>query len=376
MHGTTNMTVPKLFSPIQVGTVTLNHRVVLAPLTRFRAFPNHVHNAELAKVYYAQRASVPGTLLITEGVFPAAEAGGYPNVPGIWSDEQVAAWKKIVDAVHAKGSFIFMQLWGLGRGASPEACKAEGFDYISASDIKRSDRDVAPRALTTDEVKKFVQLYATAAYNAVHRAGFDGVEIHGANGYLVDQFIQDVSNKRTDEYGGSIENRSRFALEIVDAVAAKVGAERTAIRISPWGRTGGMRMADPIPQFGHLVKELAQGHPSLAYIHVVEPRVSGQEDREVLEGESNDFIRDIWRPRPLISAGGYTRELAIEVAEKKGDLIAFGRLFISNPDLPFRLLKGIPAVKGNRSSYYTEGPAGYTDYPTAQEAGLTTQVHG
>ncbi|KAJ3551582.1 hypothetical protein NM688_g4617 [Phlebia brevispora] len=254
------------------------------------------------------------------------------------------------------------------RKGHPKALESEGpYPLVSASDVKLSDGTVNPRPLTSSEIKEYVQLYATAAHNAVHRAGFDGVELHGANGFLIDQFLQDVSNKRTDEYGGSIENRSRFALEVIDAVVGKVGEERTAIRLSPWGGYNEMRMKNPVPQFSHVVSELARQHPSLAYVHVVEPRVNGYLDIEVPPGDSNDFIRAIWFPRPLISAGGYLRDNALDVADKKGDLIAFGRPFIANPDLPIRLMKNIRLTKGNRDTYYAQDAVGYTDYPTAAE---------
>ncbi|KAJ3546905.1 hypothetical protein NM688_g5465 [Phlebia brevispora] len=361
----------KLFTPVQVGSVPLKHRIVLAPLTRLRADAKHVPT-QLVVEYYAQRASVPGTLLITESTFIAPQAGGLPFFPGIWSDAQVEAWKSVVDAVHAKGSYIYMQLLALGRGAIPEVLESEGpYPLVSASDVKTSSATVAPRPLTIPEIQEYVQLYATAAYNAVYRAGFDGVEVHGANGCLVDQFLQDVSNKRTDEYGGTVENRSRFALEVVDAVVKKIGAEKTAIQLSPWSPFQDMRMEDPIPQFTHLVYELKRRYPSLAYLHVIEPRIAGGSDVEGAADESNDFIRAIWSPRPLISAGGYTRQTALDVAETKGDLIAFGRSFISNPDLPIRLLKNIPLAKGNRATYYTQDAVGYTDYPTAEETNLS-----
>jgi NADPH2 dehydrogenase len=249
------MSTPKLFQPIQVGDLQLEHRVVLAPLTRVRADKKHVHQLPIAQEYYTQRASVPGTLLITEATFIAAQAGGINNVPGIWSDEQVTAWKKvsfshhspnnllictqITESVHAKGSFIYLQLWALGRAASPKQLEEEGsFPYVSSSDIPLSNRpkeDPSPRPLTLSEIKEFVELYATAASNAVHRAGFDGVEIHGANGYLIDQFLQTTSNRRTDDYGGSVENRARFALEVTEAVVKRIGAKKTGIRFSPWG---------------------------------------------------------------------------------------------------------------------------------------------
>jgi len=362
------VSTPKLFTPIQVGDTTLQHRVVLAPLTRFRAQKSHVHN-KIAIEYYRQRASSPGSLLITEATFISPQAGGYANVPGIWNEEQIAAWKPVVDAVHAKGSYIFLQLWALGRAASPAELEKEGsYPYISASDVKLTGKDIPPRPLSVEEIKQYVQWYADAASNAVHGAGFDGVEIHGANGYLIDQFTQDVSNKRTDDYGGSIENRARFALEVVEAVTKKVGAQKVGIRFSPWGFFGDMRMEDPIPTFAHIVKQLAEKHSALAYIHVVEPRVNGVTEREVKKGESNDFIRELWQPRPLISAGGYDREIALRVAEDKGDLIAFGRHYIPNPDLVLRLKKDLPLTDYDRANFYlAEKAEGYTDYAFAPE---------
>ncbi|EPS98169.1 NADH flavin oxidoreductase/NADH oxidase [Fomitopsis schrenkii] len=355
--------VPKLFQPIVVGNHALAHRVVLAPLTRGRADADGVPSPH-AVTYYAQRAVVPGTLLISEATFIAPFAGGFQGAPGIWSEAQVEGWKRVTHAVHEKGSRIFCQFWALGRGADPDQLDAAGLPYVSASDIKLSTSTRTPRPLTIQEIKEYFDAYANAARNAV-RAGFDGVELHGANGYLIDQFLQDVSNHRTDAYGGSIENRARFALEVIEVIAKAIGPERTAIRLSPWGDVQDMRMKDPRPQFSYLVSQIAQQHPRLAYIHVVEPRVSGFTDREPLPGETNDFIREIWAPRPLISAGGHTRESAFEFAEK-GDLVAFGRFFISHPDLPLRLAKNLPLVKGNRETYYTQGTEGYIDYPFAE----------
>ncbi|KAH9945535.1 hypothetical protein B0H21DRAFT_433075 [Amylocystis lapponica] len=372
------MSSPKVFQPIKVGTVDLAHRVVLAPLTRYRADRAHVHS-ELAIEYYAQRASTPGTLLISEAVLISPQAGGYAYVPGIWNDAQIAAWKRITDAVHAKGSYIYMQLIAVGRAANLEHLTFDlrqfGLEdpsglspYVSASAIQLSGKPTPPRALTIPEIEEYVRAFATAAHNAVHGAGFDGVELHGANGYLPDQFLQDVSNTRTDAYGGSIENRVRFALDAVDAIVKAVGADRTAIRLSPWGEFQDMRMADPEPTFAHLVAQLVARHPNLAYIHAVEPRAEGPGDRAVRAGESNDFLRALWAPRPFISAGGYNRARALADAEEKGDLVAFGRLFISNPDLPERLRIDVPLAPYDRSTFYTKGSAGYVDYPSAGEA--------
>ncbi|KAJ7439985.1 NADH:flavin oxidoreductase/NADH oxidase [Mycena latifolia] len=339
------MSTLKLFQPTRVGNTELSHRVVFAPTTRFRADTNHVPLPHVAE-YYEQRASTAGTLLITEAAYIAPCAGGYTNAPGIWSDEQISAWKAITERVHAKGSFIYLQLWAMGRAAQFDVLAEEGLPYVSASnvplkggagsDLPRKDGP-PPRPLTIEEMQEYVHLFATAASNAVHKAGFDGVELHGANGYLLDQFLNDCTNIRTDSYGGSIENRIRFPLEVVDAVVNAVGQNKTAYRISPWGTYNGMRFDNPKPTFAHLVTQLRERYPELAYLHVVEPRVDGIETLDVIKEDfSNDFIRDIWGDCRLISAGGYTRETAIAVAEEKGDLIAFSRRYIakSGPALP------------------------------------------
>ncbi|KAF8630483.1 hypothetical protein AX15_002899 [Amanita polypyramis BW_CC] len=361
---------PKLFQPIKIGNLELQHRVVHGPLTRFKATKRgYAQIQPLVKEYYSQRSSTPGTLLLTEATYIHGKAGGYHNVPGLWKDEQLASWKQVTDAVHENKSFIYCQLWALGRAANPQVLQEEGFPYTAPSPISipGSQSGVLPRELTIEEIKEFVQLYAQAAKNAVFEAGFDGVEIHGANGYLIDQFLQDLSNTRTDEYGGSIENRSRFAFEVVDAVVAAVGAERVAIRLSPWSTFQGMGMKNPIPQFAHFVSELKLRHPNFAYIHVVEPRVDGGSDRPPTE-ETSEVIHTIWSPLKYISAGGYNRELALSVAESTGSLIAFGRHFLSNPDLPTRLKEDIPLNKYDRKTFYTPGDSetgaiGYADYP-------------
>ncbi|KIY72910.1 FMN-linked oxidoreductase [Cylindrobasidium torrendii FP15055 ss-10] len=361
----------KLFQPIRVGTMPLQHRVVLAPLTRFKATAEHVPHAPLVAEYYSQRAHTPGNLLITEATFIAPRAGGYKNVPGIWNEDQIHAWKEITDAVHAKGSFIYLQLWALGRAADPAVLKEEGdYPYVSASDIPMPGNPVNPRPLTVEEIKEYVGLYAQAARNAV-KAGFDGVEIHGANGYILDQFSRECSNKRTDAYGGSIENRLRFPLEVIEAVSAAIGADRTGYRLSPWNAIQGMDTVDAVPVFTALVNAVKERYPKLAYLHIVEPRVLGLYDRKdgTPEGESNDFVRDLLKGTdiPLISAGGYTTESAVETADQKGDLIAFGRYYISNPDIAYRIKAGIAFTKYNRKTFYLPGNVseGYTDYPFA-----------
>ncbi|KAF7365615.1 NADH:flavin oxidoreductase/NADH oxidase [Mycena venus] len=364
----------QLFQLITVGPLSLKHRVVLSPLTRLKADANHVPLLPLVKDYYTQRGSTPGTLLIAESTIIAARAGGFPNMPGIWSPEQIKAWKEVVNSVHANGSFIFLQLVALGRSASPAVLKAEDptFAFVSASDIPAAeDAQEKPRPLTAAEIQEYVGLYAQAAKNAME-AGFDGVEIHDANGCLLDQFLQDVSNNRTDAYGGSVENRARFPLEVVKAVTDAVGENRTGIRFSPWSPYGGMGMADPVPTFSYIASEIKRLYPKFTYIHLIEPRIAadssvGASPENAVQ--SNDFIREIWGDRPLVSAGGFNRESAIKLSEqRKNALVAFGRHFIANPDLPLRLEKNIPLHPYDRPTFYLPGqdsPIGYTDQPFA-----------
>ncbi|THV03537.1 NADH:flavin oxidoreductase/NADH oxidase [Dendrothele bispora CBS 962.96] len=375
------VTSSKLFEPIKIGHMELKHHIVLAPLTRLRNDNNFVP-LDVACDHYAQRASVPGTLLITEamGVFP--KGGAYFNIPGVWKEEQIVKWKKVTDCVHLRDGFIFAQIWSGGRIAIPDVLKSQDPSYIvvGPSDIPCNGHDWPVHPLTAEEIKEYVEAWSKGAANAVHKAGFDGVELHFANGYLPDQFLQDVSNKRTDEYGGSIENRARFPLEIVEGVVKEVGQERVGVRLSPWStfqgmNKTGMRMKDPKPTFTYVVEKLKELYPNLGYLSVIEPRIAGDSTVDLdASGESNDFLREIWAPKPLISAGGYARESAMKTADEKGDVIAFGRMFISNPDLPFRLLHDIPLTKYDRSLFYCPGDnsgKGYTDYPFSEEFSKT-----
>ncbi|KAJ6479268.1 hypothetical protein C8R47DRAFT_983523 [Mycena vitilis] len=363
-------TTPKLFQPLQVGDIQLAHRIVFAPATRYRVDDTHTPFPLVAE-YYEQRASTPGTLLISEATLIAHRTGGARNTPGIWSDDQIAAWKTVTDRVHAKGSFMFLQIWALGRAVQAETLAKENITCVSASDIPLPGGP-KPRPLTVEEIKEYVELYAQAAVNAVHKAGFDGVEIHGANGYLIDQFLHERSNTRTDAYGGSIENRVRFALEVTEAVVKAVGQKKTGFRITPWGTWQDMQIDDPLPTYTHLVTELRARYPDLAYLHAVEPRADGDGTSSTMKAHhSNDFLREIWGDRPFITAGGYTRKSALVAAEEKGDLIAFARPYIANPDLPYRLLNDIALALGDRALYYAPGsddPKGYTDYPSAPVA--------
>lgn len=357
----------RLFTPLKVGDVQLAHRISMAPLTRFRNDDDHSPN-NLVKEYYEQRASVPGTLLVSEATLISPRAGSYNNVPGIWTKEHIAGWKAVTDAVHAKKSFIFLQLWHLGRTADPKA--SAGQEMVSSSAVPVADGATTPKEMTEDDIRQTIEDYATAAKNAIE-AGFDGVEIHGANGYLIDQFLQDTCNKRTDGWGGSVEKRARFALEVTRAVVEAVGASRTAIRLSPYSDFQGMLMADPDTTFGHVVDQLKP--LGLAYLHLVEARISGNIEADCGGQRSVDWlVRRYAGGGPVMIAGGFTAESAKKAADEHYKdldvIISFGRLFIPNPDLVFRIEKGLPLEKPNRDTFYVpKSPKGYTDFSFSSE---------
>jgi N-ethylmaleimide reductase len=371
------MKFPKLFSPLKVGPYQLAHRVVMAPLTRMRAARPSLAPRPLNADYYAQRAT-KGGLIIAEASPVATTGFGNPGVPGIWSEQQVEGWRKVVDAVHARGAVIFLQLWHVGRvshssfqpgGALPVAPSAvaitEGFKAMTA-DGKVAAYET-PRALETDEIPGIVAAFKQAARNAM-AAGFDGVEIHGANGYLLEQFLQSRSNLRTDRYGGSIENRARLLLEIVQGAIDVWGASRVGVRLSPYGVANDSGEKDPMPLYSHVINGL---NPlGLAYLHFIEPRSSGAGRAEVNwqnVPSAMVLFRPLWKG-VLISAGGFTGEAAeAAIAEGHADAIAFGRIFISNPDLPRRLRHGFPLAPYNRATFYGGEEAGYTDYPVYDE---------
>jgi NADPH2 dehydrogenase len=355
----------KLFTPLKIGRMALKHRIVMAPMTRKRASDNHIPLPSV-KTYYEQRSRNPGSLLITEATVISPQHGGYAHVPGIYNDAQIQAWREVTDAVHANGSYIFLQLWALGRAASPQFMKDRGFPLVSSSDVPMksayNDEIHYPVPLTEQGVQDAISEFALAAKNAMV-AGFDGVEIHGANGYLVDEFIQDVSNKRTDSWGGSIENRSRFAVDATRAVAEAIGGDRTAIRLSPWSKYQDMGMADPHAQFTDVVQKLAP--LGLAYLHICE-----SENRAT--GESIQFLLDAYgNAGPVIVAVNYTAELAHTVVEEdyaKHDVaVALGRPYLSSPDLVTRVEKGIPFSPFDPATMYGQGDNGYIDYPFSQE---------
>ena len=372
------MNFPHLFSPLQVGPYRLQHRVAMAPLTRMRADRSSLAPRTLNAEYYQQRAT-PGGLLIAEATPVMVEGRGNPGVPGIYSDAQIAGWRGVVDAVHAKGGLIFLQLWHVGRvshssfqpgGAlpvAPSAVPITGNGMLAMTTDGKMVPYETPRALETGEVGQVVEAFRQAADNA-KEAGFDGVEIHGANGYLLEQFLQSHTNLRTDRYGGSIENRARLLLEITQAVTGVWGADRVGVRLSPYGVANGSGEAEPMPLYTHVVKALDP--LGLAYLHFIEPRSSGAGRAEVNwqnVPSAMVLFRPIWRG-VLISAGGFTGEMAeAAIAQGHADAIAFGRIFISNPDLPRRLQHGFPLTPYNRATFYGGEEVGYTDYPAYGE---------
>ncbi|KAJ5131051.1 Aldolase-type TIM barrel [Penicillium bovifimosum] len=364
----------KLFTPLRVGNMDLSNRIALAPLTRFRVDDDHIP-LPFVKDYYAQRGSVPGTLLISEATLITARAGGYANVPGIYNPAQISAWKEITDAVHAKGSHIYLQLWALGRVANPAFRASSDHELISSSPTPVSADSATPRALSETEIREWIADYAQAARNAI-AAGFDGVELHAANGYLIDQFTQDTCNKRTDAWGGSVENRARFAIDVTRAVVDAIGAERTGIRFSPFSPFQGMLMDDPKPQFGYLATEMAKF--KLAYVHLVEGRIAGTMDVEQ-KGDLEFFFKAYGHASPVIVAGGYKGKEAVEAVEGKYKeydvVVGIGRPFISNPDLVFRIQKGIPLVPYDREMFYrVKDPKGYVDYQFCDEFERSVEV--
>jgi N-ethylmaleimide reductase len=372
------MNLPLLFSPLQIGPYRLQHRVVMAPLTRMRAERSSFAPRALNAEYYGQRAT-PGGLIIAEASPVMVTARGNPGTPGIYSDEQIRGWRGVVDAVHAKGGVIFLQLWHVGRAShssfqpggalpvAPSAVPITGNGMMAMTADGKMVPYETPRALETGEVKQIVEAFRQAASNAM-KAGFDGVEIHGANGYLLEQFLQLQSNLRTDQYGGSIENRARLLMEIAQAAIEVRGADRVGVRLSPYGVANGSGEADPMPLYTHVIKALDR--LGFAYLHFIEPRSSGAGRAEVNHQNVPSamvLFRPIWRG-VLISAGGFTGETAeAAIAEGHADAIAFGRIFISNPDLPRRLQHGFPLTPYNRATFYGGEAAGYTDYPVYGE---------
>ncbi|MBI5256501.1 MAG: alkene reductase [Burkholderiales bacterium] len=355
-----------LFQPIRLGRLQLANRMAMAPLTRHRAGPGNVPGPINAE-YYAQRASVG--LIIAEATQVSATAQGYDATPGLHTPEQIAGWKLVTDAVHAKGGRIFVQLWHTGRishthfqpghqaPVAPSALAAKAKTFIMGQGYVPTS---TPRALETAEIAGVVNDFRTAAANAI-AAGFDGVEIHGAHGYLIDAFLREGANQRTDAYGGSIENRARFLLEVMAAVVDEIGADRSAIRISPVSPVNDSVESNPQPLFEHVVRELEKLHP--VYIHVVEGQTGGARDIAPFDYEAlHRLYSGVW-----MLNNGYTREMAVEaITSGRADMVSFGRPMITTPDLPrrFRENKPLNEAYADAPIYGGSGPHGYVDYPS------------
>ncbi|HXG84425.1 MAG TPA: alkene reductase [Pyrinomonadaceae bacterium] len=361
-----------LFDPIKVGDLELKHRIVMSPLTRSRAGEN-LAPREMNVEYYTQRSSA--ALIISEATHVFPQGIGYPFTPGIGTEEQIAGWKKVVDSVHAAGGKIFLQLWHVGR-ISHRVMQENNDLPVSASAIKPAGELFTgkgmmefetPRALDLEEIPGIVEYFRTGAENA-KKAGFDGVEIHGANGYLLDQFLEDGTNKRTDEYGGAIENRARLLLEVVDEAIKIWGANRVGVRLSPAGSFSDMSDSNQSETFGYVAEKL--GERKIAYLHVIEPEPSNAV-KYTVNGEQISAVKHLKSifKGTVIAAQGYDLASGNAVVESgDADLVAFGKLFIANPDLPERFLQNAPLNPPVESAFYGGGEHGYTDYPTLEKA--------
>lgn len=361
----------KLLSELKLGPITLKNRIIMAPLTRMRsAQPGNIPQ-ELNEIYYAQRASAG--LIITEATQVSQQGQGYPGTPGIHNKEQVAGWKKVTKAVHDKGGKIFLQLWHVGRishsshqpdgklPVAPSAIAAKNSGTYTAE--WKPTEILTPRALEVSEIKEIVKDFKQASIYA-KEADFDGVEVHMANGYLLDQFLQSGSNQRTDAYGGSIADRVKFPLEVLDAVLSVWGKDRVGVRLSPYGTFNDMSDSDPVALFGHLIEELNKRE--IVFVDMIEPRATtaGGDDKVNEKAPStSDLFKNKFK-RVFISAGGYNPDMAEEALQNnKADAIMFGRWFISNPDLPERIAKKADLTKYDRATFYGGQEKGYTDYP-------------
>lgn len=352
-----------LFSPIQIGSNHLTNRIVMAPLTRMRASTGNVPTAMNA-TYYEQRASAG--LIITEATQVSPQGQGYAGTPGIHSQAQIEGWRLVTDVVHARGGKVFLQLWHVGRishpslqpnGAlpvAPSAIAAKG----EAATYEGMKPFVTPRALETEEIPGIVNQFRQGAKNALE-AGFDGVEIHGANGYLLDQFLRDVTNKRTDEYGGSIENRARLHLEVTEAVVGVWGSDRVGMRLSPSGTYNDMSDSNPKATFGYLVEALNRFN--LAYLHLTE--ADGADVRHGSTPIPTKYFRPLYRGTLMVNNGYTSASGNAAIADGDADLVAFGKAYIANPDLPERFRLGAPLNSPDFDTFYGGSEAGYTDYP-------------
>ena len=368
--------MPTLFDPVRAGDLQLANRVVMAPLTRNRS-PNAIPPA-IAATYYAQRASAG--LLVTEATAISQQGQGYSDVPGLYGTEQLDSWKTVTHAVHAAGGKIVVQLWHVGRVShtdlqpdnaapvAPSAITAKTKTVLIKNGVPAFVDTSAPRALRADELPGIVHSYQAAALNAVETADFDGVEIHGANGYLLDQFLKTGANQRTDDYGGSIENRARLLLEVTRAVTSAIGGGKTGIRLSPVTPANDAFDTDPQPLFDYVVRELAT--LNLAYVHIIEGATGGPRelpDRPFDYAALKTAYREAGGKGAWMVNNGLDKPLAEKAVANGADLVAFGRAYIANPDLVERLRIGAPFSESNKATWYGGGAEGYTDYPTLQK---------
>ena len=351
-----------LFDKVQIGSANLANRLIMAPLTRCRADAGHVPNALMAE-YYSQRASAG--LIISECTMVMPNTSAFVSEPGIYSDEQVNAWKQTTEAVHAAGGKIFLQIWHAGRAAHP--LMNDGAENVAPSAIaidgevhtpEGKSANVQPRELRDDELPGIIAAFKQGALNAI-AAGFDGVEVHGANGYLLDQFLRESSNKREGSYGGSVENRARLLMEVLDAVSGAIGAERVGLRLSPLNSYNSMIDGDPLGLISYLAERL--NSYDLAYLHLMRADFFGQQKADVVTP-----VRELYKGKLMVNMGYSAEEAEKVVNDGQADMVAFGTGFLANPDLPARIKAGAAWNAANPKTFYSPGAPGYTDYPTLE----------
>ena len=359
-----------LFDPIELGRYTLKNRILMAPMTRGRSDADGAPQDIVAQ-YYGQRAEAG--LIITEAVAVSRLGHGWPGAPGLYTDHQQAEWAKVANSIHSAGGRVFMQLWHMGGAVIPDYI--DGAQSVAPSGVALSgeipDRKgnptafVTPRALTRAEIVNIIRDFSNSAERAV-AAGIDGVEIHAANSFLIDQFLRDSTNHRTDEYGGTVANRARFLLEIVDDMAARIGADRVGVRISPTNAVFGISDSDPKALFSHVAVALSERE--LAYLHVLEPSNESDSFMATTNPTLADHLRQAYAGTFILNGGLDLKAGTAALVEGRADAVAMGAPFIANPDLVTRLAEGIPLAAPDQSTFYTPGPEGYSDYPNAQTA--------
>lgn len=385
-----------IFKPLVVGRNRLEHRIAMAPAMRVRALDDHAPS-DLVLEYYDQRSKTPGSLLVTEATILDPRFGGYENIPGIYNENHVRSWKKVNDVIHKNGSFSSCQICAIGRSSKPEYLTKQGMDFVSVSGIYFSEESKASavqfgkelRSLTEEEIKELInEVFPKAARNAIE-AGFDYVELHGAHGFLLDEFLHPSSNQRTDKYGGNIENRARFLLEVIDKVSVSIGADRVAVRLSPWATFQGIKAekekVSSVVTISYVLSELqrrADAGKGLAYISLVEPRIQGEVTiGENLRHRNNNFARLLWKG-PIMRTGAYVHDdpnltTLKNDAEDPNTFFGFARYYTSNPDLVERMREGLPLQKYERLTFYTNNNWQYGTWPRYGEklhADMETQL--